>query len=102
LALAVTLVTLLAPHGRSQAGLEAAQASSKYVLFLDDDIRLHPGTVRVLVDAMEADAAVLVATGYPLDIPLPRASFAVYCMMVYHLPLLVAFSHGTRSYNVWG
>mmetsp|Transcript_35696 Transcript_35696/g.67314 ORF Transcript_35696/g.67314 Transcript_35696/m.67314 type:complete len:367 (-) Transcript_35696:249-1349(-) len=84
------------------AGVKAAHTSSKYVLFLDDDIRLHPDTVDVLVDAMEADPEVLVATGYPLDVPATSASFATYCMMVYHLPLLVAFSQGERSFNIWG
>lgn len=38
--------------------MKAAHTSSKYVLFLDDDIRLHPDTVDVLVDAMEADPEV--------------------------------------------
>eukprot|EP00850_Spirogloea_muscicola_P010612 SM000063S20002 [mRNA] locus=s63:263064:267377:+ [translate_table: standard] len=37
------------------AGVSAMSAGSKYILFLDDDIRLHPGTISQLVDTMEAD-----------------------------------------------
>eukprot|EP00242_Pyramimonas_sp_CCMP2087_P007305 CAMPEP_0198205636 /NCGR_PEP_ID=MMETSP1445-20131203/9175_1 /TAXON_ID=36898 /ORGANISM="Pyramimonas sp., Strain CCMP2087" /LENGTH=449 /DNA_ID=CAMNT_0043878009 /DNA_START=590 /DNA_END=1939 /DNA_ORIENTATION=- len=84
------------------AGMRMSNPRSKYVVFLDDDIQLHPDSLQVLVDVMEEDPEVLVGTGYPLDIPSPASSFATYCMMVYHLPLLVAFSHGRRSFNVWG
>eukprot|EP00850_Spirogloea_muscicola_P013057 SM000087S23339 [mRNA] locus=s87:49953:54292:- [translate_table: standard] len=37
------------------AGVSTMSAGSKYILFLDDDIRLHPGTISQLVDTMEAD-----------------------------------------------
>eukprot|EP00238_Polyblepharides_amylifera_P007089 CAMPEP_0196576844 /NCGR_PEP_ID=MMETSP1081-20130531/6013_1 /TAXON_ID=36882 /ORGANISM="Pyramimonas amylifera, Strain CCMP720" /LENGTH=499 /DNA_ID=CAMNT_0041895561 /DNA_START=244 /DNA_END=1740 /DNA_ORIENTATION=- len=84
------------------AGVRASRAQSKYVLFLDDDIQLHPGSIQVLVDAMLEDSKVLVATGYPLDIPPVDSSMGTYCTMVYHLPLLVAFSHGTHAVHVWG
>lgn len=36
---------------------------SGYVLCLDDDVALHPGTIGRLVDELEGDAAAFMATG---------------------------------------
>jgi GT2 family glycosyltransferase len=41
-----------------QAGVAAMSKSSKYVLFLDDDIRVHPGTVGQLVACLEKEPEV--------------------------------------------
>lgn len=30
--------------------------------------------------------------GYPFDVPPPGACLATYCTLVYHVPLLIAFS----------
>ena len=86
----------------------------KYVLFLDDDVMLYPSTIGSLVGAMEKDEKetggnALLATGYPLDF-VGNASgsgksascFANYMTMVYHLVLLIPFSHGKYTKNVWG
>ena len=77
-----------------------------FVLFLDDDISVHPGTVQLLVGSMRdrpevrypfsaqkhinitwADGGsvwqALVVTGYPFDIP--SRSFFSYCVMAFHL-----------------
>lgn len=36
-----------------QVGVERMHKDSKYVLFLDDDVRLHPGTIGALTAEME-------------------------------------------------
>eukprot|EP00850_Spirogloea_muscicola_P018846 SM000177S03179 [mRNA] locus=s177:35680:39904:- [translate_table: standard] len=82
------------------AGVSAMSASSKYVLFLDDDIRLHPGTICQLVDTMEADQKAFLLTGYPFDLPAP--TLVSYCTLEYHLPLFIGFSTGGRTTFVWG
>jgi len=62
------------PRARSRsttqlAGAESADPSTKYLLFLDDDIQCHPGTIGVLVDSLEERPEVFVATGYSFDVP---------------------------------
>ena len=89
----------------------------KYVLFLDDDVMLYPSTIGSLVRAMEKDEEetggnALLATGYPLDfvgggvdggdVESSSSCFANYMTMVYHLVLLIPFSHGKYTKNVWG
>ena len=86
----------------------------KYVLFLDDDVMLYPSTIGSLVRAMEKDEKetggnALLATGYPLDFvgnasgsSKSASCFANYMTMVYHLVLLIPFSHGKYTKNVWG
>ena len=87
----------------------------KYVLFLDDDVMLYPSTIGSLVRAMEKDEKetggnALLATGYPLDFvgggvdggESSSSCFANYMTMVYHLVLLIPFSHGKYTKNVWG
>ena len=80
----------------------AAPAASAYFLFLDDDIFLHPGTLSTLLQSLLSDPRALLATGYPLDCPPPPASLFALCLAAYHLPLLIAFSQGSRTRNVWG
>jgi hypothetical protein len=53
--------------------VEAASCGSSYVLCLDDDVALHVGAVGMLVDVMEADAGLFMATGYPFDV-LPQGA----------------------------
>lgn len=96
--------------GRSQkihnvlCAFDHAHADAKYFLVLDDDVRVRPGTVETLVRAMESadgDEALLV-TGYPFDVPSERAPFPTYMCAVFHMVLIVAFSQGRVTKNVWG
>lgn len=99
------------------AGFEAASEDCELVLFLDDDIRTHPCTVgalaRNLLDDLGEGSApksgrlrrrkrCFLSNGFPFDLPAPDGPFANYLTMVYHLVLLVAFSQGTWTKNVWG
>ncbi|KAK9803984.1 hypothetical protein WJX72_010372 [[Myrmecia] bisecta] len=85
-----------------QTGIWAAESAHKYVLCLDDDVVLHPGSLQMLVDSMEAQPDMFMATGYPFDLPPPHSSVLTYCVMVYHLPLLIAFSIRQHTQFVWG
>ena len=40
--------------------------------------------------------------GYPFDIPEAGAGLLTYCALVYHLPLVIAFSVRQRVSFVWG
>lgn len=42
------------------------------------------------------------ALGYPFDIPPLGADLLTYCVLVYHLPLLIAFSLQQHTKFVWG
>lgn len=41
-----------------QAGIENMHKDSKYVLFLDDDVRLHPGSIGALTAEMQKNPEV--------------------------------------------
>lgn len=73
-------------------GMRAARPTSAYVLQLDDDINLFPDALQQLMEQMQGAPDAWMATGYPFDIPPVHSSFATYCVLVYHLPLLIAFS----------
>ncbi|KAJ9551144.1 hypothetical protein OSB04_015189 [Centaurea solstitialis] len=64
-------------------GVEKMHKGSKYVLFLDDDVRLHPGSVGALTAEMEKRPEIFIQTGYPLD--LPSGSLGSYCIYEYHM-----------------
>ncbi|PKA59268.1 hypothetical protein AXF42_Ash001362 [Apostasia shenzhenica] len=64
-------------------GVEKMHKESKYVLFLDDDVRLHPGTIGALTAEMEKNPEIFIQTGYPLD--LPSGSLGSYCIYEYHM-----------------
>jgi cellulose synthase/poly-beta-1,6-N-acetylglucosamine synthase-like glycosyltransferase len=92
-----------------QIGVEKMHKDTKYVLFLDDDVRLHPGTIGALTKEMEKNPEVcffvnpppffycprcinivcfcawqiFIQTGYPLD--LPSGSLGSYCIYEYHM-----------------
>jgi len=101
---------LTAPHATHSSqkicniltALEAASPASRYVLCLDDDVVLHPGALPPLVAALLADPSLLMATGYPIDVPAEGAGMLTYCIMAYHLPLLIGVSVGERIRFVWG
>ncbi|GJZ24405.1 ceramide glucosyltransferase [Tanacetum coccineum] len=64
-------------------GVENMHKCSKYVLFLDDDVRLHPGSVGALTAEMIKNPEIFIQTGYPLD--LPSGSLGSYCIYEYHM-----------------
>ncbi|CAI5515271.1 unnamed protein product [Closterium sp. Naga37s-1] len=83
------------------AGAKVACPESKYLLFLDDDIQCHPGTLGSLVKAMETRPEVFCCTGYSFDIP-STPSISAYAAMAYRLPLLIGMSSGGPAFFVWG
>ncbi|KAL3639370.1 hypothetical protein CASFOL_017277 [Castilleja foliolosa] len=76
---------------------------SKYVLFLDDDVRLHPGSNGALTSEMEKNPDIFIQTGYPLD--LPSGSLGSYCIYEYHMPCSMGFAipveKQVREENRW-
>eukprot|EP00261_Vitis_vinifera_P037261 XP_019078504.1 PREDICTED: uncharacterized protein LOC100264719 isoform X2 [Vitis vinifera] len=85
---------------RSQVGVDRMHKDSKYVLFLDDDVRLHPGTIGALVAEMEKNPEIFIQTGYPLD--LPSGSLGSYCIYEYHMPCSMGFATGGKTFFLWG
>ncbi|EIE26447.1 hypothetical protein COCSUDRAFT_58985 [Coccomyxa subellipsoidea C-169] len=81
---------------------QRANPKHKWILCLDDDVLLHPTTLNDLVAAAEADPTSFMVTGYPFDVPEAGASLLTYCCLVYHLPLVIAFSVRQRTSFVWG
>eukprot|EP01018_Ginkgo_biloba_P027603 Gb_01222 [translate_table: standard] len=82
------------------AGVERMHKDSKYVLFLDDDIRLHPGSIGALTAEMEKNPEIFIQTGYPFDIP--SGSLGSYCIFEYHMPCSMGFATGGRTFFLWG
>ncbi|KAK9991516.1 hypothetical protein SO802_026501 [Lithocarpus litseifolius] len=62
-------------------GVEKMHKDSKYVKFLDDDVRLHPGSIGALIAAMEKNPDIFIQTGYPLDLPSGSSCIYEYHMM---------------------
>ncbi|KAH7513978.1 hypothetical protein FEM48_Zijuj11G0040000 [Ziziphus jujuba var. spinosa] len=60
-------------------------------MFLDDDVRLHPGTIGALTAEMEKNPEIFIQTGYPLD--LPSGSLGSYCIYEYHMMHADDFRH---------
>ena len=84
--------------------MEAAKCASplsKYILFLDANCRLHPGTVYAMVQELETDQAAYVATGYPFDVPPPGATLWCYTVAQFRWAALSEFM-SARSTFVWG
>lgn len=81
-------------------GVDRMHKGSKYVLFLDDDVRLHPGTIGALVAEMEKNPEIFIQTGYPLD--LPSGSLGSYCIYEYHMPCSMGFATGGKTFFLWG
>ncbi|BDA40970.1 hypothetical protein COCOBI_01-6250 [Coccomyxa sp. Obi] len=85
-----------------KTGILAANQAHKWLLCLDDDVLLHPTTLDDLIAAAEADPCSFMVTGYPFDVPEVGASLLTYCCLVYHLPLVIAFSVRQCTSFVWG
>lgn len=81
-------------------GIEKMHKESKYVLFLDDDVRLHPGSIGALTIEMEKNPEIFIQTGYPLD--LPSGSLGSYCIYEYHMPCSMGFATGGKTFFLWG
>nr|KYP67480.1 hypothetical protein KK1_023822 [Cajanus cajan] len=81
-------------------GVETMHKDSKYVLFLDDDVRLHPGSIGALTREMEKNPEIFIQTGYPLD--LPSGSLGSYCIYEYHMPCSMGFATGGKTFFLWG
>ncbi|WOL03671.1 hypothetical protein Cni_G12391 [Canna indica] len=81
-------------------GVEKMHKESKYVLFLDDDVRLHPGSIGALTAEMEKKPEIFIQTGYPLD--LPSGSLGSYCIYEYHMPCSMGFATGGKTFFLWG
>lgn len=81
-------------------GVEKMHKDTKYVLFLDDDVRLHPGSIGALTAEMEKNPEIFIQTGYPLD--LPSGSLGSYCIYEYHMPCSMGFATGGRTFFLWG
>ncbi|XP_075509005.1 uncharacterized protein LOC142545617 isoform X1 [Primulina tabacum] len=81
-------------------GVEKMHKDSKYVLFLDDDVRLHPGSIGALTAEMEKNPDIFIQTGYPLD--LPSGSLGSYCIYEYHMPCSMGFATGGKTFFLWG
>ncbi|KAG6428645.1 hypothetical protein SASPL_112898 [Salvia splendens] len=77
-------------------GVENMHKESKYVLFLDDDVRLHPGSIGALTAEMIKNPDIFIQTGYPLD--LPSGSLGSYCIYEYHM--MHADDFRTNRHNV--
>ncbi|MED6171333.1 hypothetical protein PIB30_039865 [Stylosanthes scabra] len=81
-------------------GVERMHKDTKYVLFLDDDVRLHPGSIGALTREMEKNPEIFIQTGYPLD--LPSGSLGSYCIYEYHMPCSMGFATGGKTFFLWG
>ena len=53
-------ISLVLFYAAVKVGVEKMHKDSKYVLFLDDDIRLHPGSIGALTAEMEKNPEVWV------------------------------------------
>ncbi|KAJ8527972.1 hypothetical protein K7X08_015423 [Anisodus acutangulus] len=81
-------------------GVEQMHKETKFVLFLDDDVRLHPGSIGALTTEMEKNPDIFIQTGYPLD--LPSGTLGSYCIYEYHMPCSMGFATGGKTFFLWG
>ncbi|KAL1504627.1 hypothetical protein AB1Y20_008410 [Prymnesium parvum] len=85
-------------------GFELAMHSCHYVIVIDDDIQLHPGTIRAWVEEMETDATALLASGYAFEyVAKDVTSWTPYLWMLWRLCASTGFNHTVdRPTNCWG
>ena len=77
----------------------------EYVMFLDDDIRLHSKLLDNLAETLSVNKEAFMCTAYPFDVPCSDAeslSVLSFCVAAYHLRLIIAFSLGYATTFVWG
>ncbi|KAL0245115.1 hypothetical protein GEMRC1_009195 [Eukaryota sp. GEM-RC1] len=82
------------------AGIAACSPDSSFVLFTDDDIRVHSGVYEQLVLSFQ-DPQVFAATGYCFEAPSNNAGFWGLLLMHYRLLNLGSFT-GRRTRFMWG
>jgi hypothetical protein len=63
-----------------QIGVEKMHKDTKYVLFLDDDVRLHPGTIGALTKEMEKNPEVCFFVN-PLPSSIALAALTMYAFV---------------------
>lgn len=86
-------------------GFERAMRSCEYVMVIDDDIKLHSGSILRWVEEMEADPCVLTASGYAFEyVPPGELGWASFCAMLWRLNASTGFNEPKhdRPVNVWG
>jgi len=86
-------------------GFERAMRSCEYVIVIDDDIKLHPGTIRAWVEEMESDARVLAASGYAFEYIAPgEYGWPSFFAMLWRLNASAGFNSPSddRPPNCWG
>ena len=85
-------------------GFERAMRSCEYVIVLDDDIKLHPGTIRAWVEELESDANCLAASGYAFEyVRKGETSVVPHFAMLWRMMASNGFNHPKdRPANVWG
>lgn len=85
-------------------GFERAMRTCSYVIVIDDDIKLHPGTIRSWVEEMESDPRVLAASGYAFEVVQPGEPMGTaWLWMLWRLCATTGFSSpNDRPANVWG
>lgn len=84
-------------------GFQRAMHTCHYVIVIDDDIQLHPGTIRNWVEAME-DTNVIAASGYAFDwVPPSVTSFPPYIWFIWRMVATCGFNHpDDRPAMCWG
>ena len=85
-------------------GFERAMRTCDYVIVLDDDCKLHPGTIRAWVEELESDPEAFACTGYPFEY-LSKGETSVASYLAVHWRILASngFNHPKdRPVNVWG
>ena len=85
-------------------GFEKAMYSCDYVIVLDDDLKLHPGTIRAWVEEFESDPRVLAASGYAFEYVGPGVQgITPYFAMLWRCIASNGFNEpNDRPANVWG
>lgn len=85
-------------------GFERAMRSCEYVIVIDDDIKLHPGTIRAWVEEMETDPQALAASGYAFEYVAPgEYGWPSFFAMLWRLNASTGFNSRTdRPPNCWG
>lgn len=83
-------------------GIRDVSKDCNYILCMDDDAHLHTTMLQDMVQALEEDPGLFMATGYPFDIPSSKhASLFAYAVLSFHFKLIIPFSF-PRVRNVWG
>lgn len=83
--------------------------TSEFVTFLDDDIRVHKGTLTSLVSSLLANSQAMVSTGYSVEAPVALTtkgrreppSLANHLVMVYRMINMISFAF-THVPFCWG